>query len=245
MLTSAAPSGHTFLDFNSPLSDARAAELIAGLRPLPGPRIVDLGCGWAELLLRLLEAEPSARGIGVDDDSAAIQRGRANAAARGLVGRVTLEDADATKWDGLAETVICIGATHAWGGPGPTLKAARSRLRPGGQLLLGDAIWEKPPTAEAMAALEAGSDEFPSLAGLVDLALHSGFRLLSLSVANADEWDSFESRWCAGRERWLLEHPDAPDAAEVRALVDEHRTGWLHGYRGFLGFAYLTLALPR
>jgi hypothetical protein len=96
-----------------------------------------------------------------------------------------------------------------------------------------------------MAALEAGSDEFPSLAGLVDLALHSGFRLLSLSVANADEWDSFESRWCAGRERWLLEHPDAPDAAEVRALVDEHRTGWLHGYRGFLGFAYLTLALPR
>jgi hypothetical protein len=67
---------------------------------------------------------------------------------------------------------------------------------------------------------------------------------LSVSVANSDEWDSFETRFCAGRERWLLEHPDAPDAAEVRAAVDNHRNGWLHGYRGVLGFAYLTLVRP-
>jgi hypothetical protein len=118
-------------------------------------------------------------------------------------------------------------------------------LRPGGQLLLGDGIWEQPPTDPALAALDAGSADFLSLADLVDAALDRGFRLLSLSVANADEWDRFESRWCAGRERWLLDHPDAPDAAAVRSVVDEHRNGWLHGYRGILGFAYLTLVLPQ
>jgi hypothetical protein len=48
------------LEFNAPLSSARVRELIAGLQPLTGASIVDLGCGWAELLLRILEHEPTA-----------------------------------------------------------------------------------------------------------------------------------------------------------------------------------------
>ena len=35
--------------------------------------------------------------------------------------------------------------------------------------------------------------------------------------------------------------PDHPDAAEIRQDVDEHRSYWLRGYRGLMGFAYLTL----
>jgi len=93
-------------------------------------------------------------------------------------------------------------------------------------------------------ALGGDANEFKFLPELVDLAIATGFRVLAVSVANTDEWDAFESRWCAGRERWLLDFPNDEKAAAVREQVDQHRRAWLHGYRGYLGFAYLVLALP-
>lgn len=243
-LTGDRPSGHTFLDFNAPLSNERATALIESLQPLADKQVVDLGCGWAELLLRVVAAEPTVRALGVDNDADAIARGGRNARARGLRESVRLDLADATSWRGQADVLVSIGASHAWGGTRKTLEAIYSRLVPGGLFLLGDGIWERPPTTDALTALDATAEEFESLGDLVDLGIECGFRVLSVSVANSDEWDSFESRFCAGRERWLLEHPDAPDAAEVRTAVDNHRNGWLHGYRGVLGFAYLTLIRP-
>ncbi|HEX6346956.1 SAM-dependent methyltransferase [Umezawaea sp.] len=236
-------NGHAYLDFNSPMSDARAYGLITTLQPLAGRTVVDFGCGWAELLLRVLETEPTARGLGVDEDDSGVRRGRANAEKRGLQEHVRLDLANVTTWEAPpADVAISIGASHAWGDTRKTLEAMRERIRPGGTLLLGDAFWERPPTADVLARLDATPEDYGSLAELVDLAMATGYRLLSLATANLDEWDSFESRWCAGRERWLLENPDHPEAAEVRSVVDAHRDNWLHGYRGHLGFAYLTLA---
>ena len=51
------PSGHTYLDFNSPLSDARTAKLIADLGVARQDHVLDLGCGWGEFLLRVAEYE--------------------------------------------------------------------------------------------------------------------------------------------------------------------------------------------
>lgn len=241
-MTPAPVNGHAYLDFNAPMSDARAYELIGTLR-LADRTVVDYGCGWAELLLRIVEHEPTARGVGVDGDESGIARGRANATSRGLGKNVRLELADLTTWEAPpVDVAVSIGSSHAWGHTRDTLRAMHQRVRPGGQLLLGDAFWERPPSEDLLARLDAKPDDYGSLAELVDLAMATGFRLLSLATANLDEWDSFESRWCAGRERWLLENPDHPEAAEVRKVVDDHRDTWLHGYRGHLGFAYLTLA---
>jgi len=243
VVDSLAQARHGDLDFNAPMSAAHVRELITTLRPLPGASIVDLGCGWAELLLRILEDEPTAHGVGVDDDAAAIARARANAETRGVHDRLQLQCADATGWSDTTDVAIVIGASHAWGGTRETLSAVRPLLRPGGRLLLGEGIWEQPPTPPALAALDAQPDDFTTLGGLVDLCLQCGYRLLALSIATLNEWDHFESRYCAGRERWLLQHPDAPNATDVRTEIDTHRNGWLHGYRGILGFAYLTLAV--
>ncbi|MFI9010603.1 SAM-dependent methyltransferase [Actinosynnema sp. NPDC053489] len=242
-MTDPPQNGHALLDFNSPLSDAKAHDLISGLRLRSGDSVVDYGCGWAELLLRAVGHVPGARGLGVDSDEHAVTRGRANAEARGLASRVALDLADVTTWAAEpADVAISIGASHAWGGTEGTLEAMHARVRPGGVLLLGDAFWERPPGPRSLEIF--GEEGFGTLADLVDLALARGYRPLSLTTATADEWDAFESRWCAARELWLLDHPDHPDADEVRRVVDEHRDGWLKGYRGELGFAYLTLARP-
>ncbi|MEU4767129.1 methyltransferase domain-containing protein [Actinosynnema sp. NPDC023794] len=240
-MTDAPLNGHALLDFNTPLSDAKAYDLINSFHLRPGDTVVDYGCGWAELLLRAVEHQPAATGLGVDSDDYAITRGQANVEARGLTSRVTLDLADVTGWAAEpADVTISIGASHAWGGTKATLEAMHARTRPGGRLLLGDGFWETTPSPKALEIF--GEDEFGTLAELVDLAMACGYRLLSLTTANRDEWDSFESRWCASRELWLLEHPDDPKAAEVRAIVDDHRDGWLKGYRTEFGLAYLTLA---
>lgn len=238
------PSRHIDLDFNAPLSDRHASELVATLQPLAHAEIVDLGCGWAELLLRILADEATARCVGVDQDPANVARARTNADARRLGDRVRLECGDVTGWSDEVDAAIVIGASHAWGGTRQTLDAIRPLLRRGGRLLLGEGIWETPPTSEALAALDASSDDFMSVAGLVDLCIERGFSLLSMSTATLAEWDSFESRYSAGRERWLLANPHAPEARDVRAEIDAHRHGWMHGYRGILGFAYVTLGVP-
>ncbi|MEV0700784.1 class I SAM-dependent methyltransferase [Saccharopolyspora sp. NPDC050389] len=225
---------HADLDFNAPMSDARAEELIAALAPLNSAEVVDLGCGWAELLLRLLEAEPSATGIGIDTTGEELSRGRHNAEIRGVAERARFVQSDAGSWDGTADVVISVGSSHAWGGTRQALEAIRPRLRHGGRLLFGEAFRETTPMPD-----DLGVDL--SLADLVELTEECGFRMLRLATASTDEWDSFESRWCGALEKWLLNNPTAAGREEVRALADEHRTGWLRGYRGALGFAYLVL----
>jgi cyclopropane fatty-acyl-phospholipid synthase-like methyltransferase len=240
----AGPSGHTYLDFNSPLSDARAAKLIAGLEVAPQDRVLDLGCGWGELLLRLAESQRSCIATGIDDDVEAIERGRRNVADRRLNDRVTFEVGDISVHETVADVVIAIGVSHAWGGTQPMLAALRSIVRPGGNVLIGDGIWRRPPTEAALRALDATADDFRSLAEIIEVAIAAGYRVLSVSEANDDEWDDFESRWCSGYERWLLVNPVHPEASAARKRVDDHRAGWLHGYRGVLGFCYLTLVAP-
>jgi SAM-dependent methyltransferase len=233
---------HADLDFNSPLSDARVERILRTLQPLDGARVVDVGCGWAELLLRIAAAHGSVSAVGIDTDRAAIEHGRANAAARGLTDRVELHVEQARQWAApAADVAICVGASHAWGGTADALDALRAMVRPGGRILLGEGFWLRAPTDAAMAALGGDPEEFGSLADLVDLAVAHGLRPLAVSQASTDEWDAFESGYALARERWLLAHPDDPQAQRIRAEADEHRRRWLRGYRGVLGFAYLTL----
>jgi len=235
---------HANLVFNAPMSDTRATELVASVQPLAHARVADLGCGWAELLLRMLAAEGTATGVGIDTDAGAIERGLAAAAARGLRDRVRLEVADiAAMTSGPADVVLCIGASYAWAGVRPALQAIRPLLRPGGRLLLGEPYWERPPGPQALAALGAVAGDLGSLADLTDLAVACGYGITAVATASTGEWDAYESGWCGGLERWLLHHPCSPRADRVRAAADRHRQGWLNGRRGTLGFAYLTLSI--
>jgi SAM-dependent methyltransferase len=235
------PSRYRYLSFNAPLGEARADAIAARLAAAGPADVLDVGCGWAELLLRVLQRQPAATGLGVDTDDDLLDRGRQAARERGLAGRVRLESLAADRVTEPADLVIAVGSSHAFGTNAQALAALWPLVRPGGRLLFGDGLWDPRAATGDLALVWDDLPELPELDGLVDLAVAAGFRPLWIETANRDELDAFESGFLADEEEWLLTHPGHPLAAEVRERADEHRRRWLQGYRGAFGFAYLTL----
>jgi cyclopropane fatty-acyl-phospholipid synthase-like methyltransferase len=242
------------LAFLSPLSGARADQLVSWLATglADGGTVLDVGCGWGELPLRVAAAAPPARVIGIDLDEQRIAEACRRAVERGLEERATFLVADGVAaGPSPVEGLVAIGATQVWGPDvaeghpldyGSALAAMRARVVRGGRVVYADAIWSRSPTPEATAPLSGRDDEFVRLDQLVELAVGQGFAVAGVREATLDEWDEFESGYTAGYATWLAEHdPAHPDAAEVRERAARQRNGYLRGYRGVLGMAYLQL----
>lgn len=239
------PDALARLTFNCPLSSPRGYALIEELGLAHGARVGDLGCGWAELLLRALERIPGLTGEGIDLDESGLVRARRNALERGLAARVTLEEGDAGAWTariGAFDALLCVGSSHALGGTEPALVALRRMLRQDGRALFGEGFWTTPPTAAALAALGAARDDLTDLAGLIARAEAAGLRALSVDTATQDEWDDFHALSLAGLQDIVRAQPDGPGADAVQRRVQQRRADYEEGYRGVLGFAYLVLA---
>jgi cyclopropane fatty-acyl-phospholipid synthase-like methyltransferase len=244
------PTGMSRLSFHGPLGNTRADRIIERLARANPRTILDLGCGWGELILRLLAKIPSATGIGIDLDENDLARGTENAEVRGVSKRIKfIRESATTGHCGPADLVLCVGASHALSEDRPpehigtALKALRNMVTAEGQILFGDGIWERPPSSVELNAMwpDTRADELPTLTELVNLATQSGFRPAWIETANQDEWDEFESGYQLDQEEWLQSHPDHPMADDTRTKLDQHRSYWLNGYRGVMGFAYLTL----
>lgn len=240
------------LTFMTPLSEDRADQLVKFLAGDLHGTLLDIGCGWAELLLRAVAAAPDARGVGVDIDAASIDHGRRLVEQRGLASRVTLTCGDAKHHaPERAEAVVCIGASQIWGPPvvenqpldySNALAAIRATVRRGARVVYGEGIWSTPPTTEAVAPLAGRLDELISLVELIEIAVARGFMPVAVHEASIDEWDQFESGFSACYARWFAQNgPDHPDAAEVYARAARQRAGYFGGYRGVMGMAYLAL----
>lgn len=225
--------------WNVPLSEEHAALLIGWLGLRPGAHVVDLGCGWGELLLRAVATTDQVTGIGVDTDARVLSRARQRAADLHLEGRVHFAETDIAGWTGRADRVLCLGASHALGGTTAALSTLARAAPAGRRLLFGDGYWEKEPSAAAVAMF--GEDVRP-LSGLLAACRPAGWRVIHQSVADQREWDDFESSFRAGRQEWLLAHATDPRAAEVRGWLDDRERQYVEVYRGVLGFAYLVLA---
>ena len=225
--------------WNVPLSEEHAELLMDRLDVRPGACVADLGCGWGELLLRVVARAGQVTGIGVDTDAGALRRAGRLAAERHLDGQVQFTSADVSGWNGPADRVLCAGASHAWGGTTPALNALAGVVPAGSRLLFGDGYWETAPSA---AATEMFGEQVLPLAGLLEACRSADWRVIHMSVASQLEWDDFESTFRAGRQEWLLAHPGHPRAADLRDWLDARERQYFEVYRGVLGFAYLVLA---
>jgi SAM-dependent methyltransferase len=232
---------HAHHPISAPLGDESVRRLLE--RGVPAgegqARLLDLGCGGGEWLLRALTAHPGARAEGVDLSESALAEARAAAEELGVRDRLVLHRQDATSFTAphAFDLVLSVGAAHAFGGLLPTLDAARGHLAPGGRVLVGDGYWAGEPSPEAVEML----GDFADLAGTVDRVVADGWLPVYGHVSTRHELDDYEWSWTGSLTEWALDHADHPDRDQALAAAATHRDEWLRVYRDAFGFVCLVL----
>jgi SAM-dependent methyltransferase len=223
----------------SPVDDDSVRLLLEhGMRP-DTERVLDLGCGGGEWLLRALATAPNLGAEGVDISEAALAHAREAAIKLGVNERLTLHRHDATDFASSHsfDLVLSVGATHAFGGLLPTLALARKHLAPRGCVLIGDGFWERLPSQEAVEML----GDFTDLATTMERVVADGWTPVYGHVSTPQELDEYEWAWTDSLARWALDHRCDPDSSPVLAAATTHRSEWLRVYRGTWGFVCLVL----
>ncbi|WP_037605188.1 SAM-dependent methyltransferase [Streptacidiphilus rugosus] len=230
---------HADHPIKAPLHDDSVRALLARALPRGDERLLDLGCGSAEWLLRALEGHPDARAVGVDISTTALAEARERAARRGVADRLELHQvpaADFAAGHGF-DVVLSVGAVHAFGGLLATVEAAGRHLAPGGRILVGDGFWQSPPTEEVVEMMGDSAD----LAGTLELLAEAGWTTVHGHVSSRAELDGYEWACWGSLASWALDHPEDPEAAEVLALSSQRYRDWTRLYRDCWGFVTLIL----
>lgn len=217
-------AGASSLQFNAPMSEGRAndiARFAAGL----GTSVIDLGCGYGSLAVKIAERHSGIHVLGIDSDVETIERAKALAVERSLSDRVRFEIGHLPQATESADVAICIGASHAFGG---TVEMFRELYRIGAVgAVVGDGIWIQEPGSEN---LDRFGPLFHGVEGLVQLATTAGWTVWKATTSTIEEWDDFEAGWCEGVRQ---------SGTDEAAAFADHRWDMYLTYRGVLGFGWI------
>jgi SAM-dependent methyltransferase len=230
----------------NPFSEAKLMLLgdICQLRP--GLRQLDLACGRGEMLARWASAY-GITGTGVDISAVFLEAARRRAEELGVAGQLTFVQGDAALYEpdpAGYDVVSCIGATWIGGGTVGTIDLMRRGLKPAPDslLLVGDVYWLHEPTDAELKWMGVERGEWAvGLDGLLDRFEAAGADLLEMVISSPDDWDRYEAPKWMTTHRWLREHRDDPDVAELRAWIARGRREFLTVGRRCCGWGVFVL----
>jgi hypothetical protein len=166
------------------------------------------------------------------------------AAAEGLADLLSfrLGDASAERLaPGAYDAALCLGATFAFGGLGPTLEALRPCVRPDGNVVVGEPYWRTWPLPADFADRDA---PYALLEETVATIEAHDLRVVGVIAASQDDWDRYETLRWRSVEEWLTENGDDPDAAGVRSMHQRGKGAYLRHGRDVLGWAIFVCRVP-
>jgi SAM-dependent methyltransferase len=224
----------------NPTSEEKLARLVELVRLPKSARVVDIGCGKAELLIRLAEAY-GVRGVGVDLSPFFVADARRRLQTRVPGADVTLREMDGAEFEpgephsfALAS---CLGASWIYGGHGGTLDALVRMAEPGGWVITGEPFWLREPPEAYLEASGLTRDAFGTHPENAEAGQSRGLELVHTLVSSPDDWDRYEGlQWHAASEH-ARAHPEDPDLPELRERVAQDRSAFLKWGRDTVGWA--------
>jgi SAM-dependent methyltransferase len=235
---------HRDHQYLNPVGAATMEALYRLLSLPPGARVVDLGCGKGEALIRLVELY-GVHATGVDRNARFIAAARQRASAAAADGQLDLMEADVSDFvapPGSFDLAMCIGASHLFGGLDGTLRELHRLVVPGGGAVVGEGYWRTAnPDPAYLEFLGAAPDDLTSHEGNHHRCTEAGWDVLRSFTSSDDEWEAYEERYHQGVERYARENPLDPD---VPAMLERIRA-WHHHYQFYgrfnLGFGLYLL----
>jgi SAM-dependent methyltransferase len=237
---------HRDHDYCNPLSSAKFERLLDLLPLDAGSRVLDLGCGRAELALRIIERFGSTV-IAIDHSSYMLDAARERAEWTGALGRLHLDDTDIRDYQADPETfhlVVMLDAAGIAGGMAGICQKLRTWTRGGGYLLVGESYWKRKPPGEFVNLLGGRERDILDHHGNVQAGIEAGLVPMHAVTASDDEWDEYEWKFCRSVERYVREQPDDPEGAAMLERVRRWRDAYLRWGRDSLGFAAYLFYRP-
>jgi trans-aconitate methyltransferase len=237
---------HEGLAFMNPLAEEDVEEMIEALELEPGAHVLDLGCGKAEILLRIVERYPDVRATGLDKSAAVLAEARRQSETRVPESKVVLLEEDVREYapePGAFDLVVSTGGVSFRGGVGGTLAVLSGYVASGGKLLFGEGYWREEPTAEYLVALGAAREELKDYEGTIEAAVEAGLDLKRAVTSSVDDWDAYEDAWARNGERYAEKHEGEEGVAELREWIANGRARYGElGGREILGFGLFLFA---
>ncbi len=228
-------SDHAFL---TPLSGAKVDQVLSMLELPFGARVLDVGCGRGEMLVRLA-VRWGVRGVGLDVDRDRIAEARARAAERAPQAGLQFVEGSAAEfadepasWD----AALCVGATGAFGGYRPALAALAGMVRPHGRILVGERFWRRPPHPDYLQVLGIGPADLLDHPRNVRAGEEAGLVPICTAVSTEEEWERHERLQMRAVEEHVMAHPGDPTAEALWKRSRRRFEAYEHWGRDSLGF---------
>ncbi len=228
----------------NPLNEADFHRLGQVCQLGEGKRVLDLACGKGEMLSQWAR-EFGIYGVGVDLSQVFIDAAKERAYQLNVGNKVNFvvgDVADFPQAHHEFDVVTCLGASWIGGGLTGTLNLMRSALKSrDGVLVIGEAFWKQPPTAEALLKLEMDTDAFLPLAAIVDQLESLELELVDMVIASDADWDRYEAMQWNTVYRFLEENSDDRDAHALQTWSRTNRRNYIMYGRDAIGWGVFVL----
>jgi cyclopropane fatty-acyl-phospholipid synthase-like methyltransferase len=235
---------HADMGILGPLSPATVDAMLERL-PIreDGLRVLDVGCGKGEILVRAL-LRTGGRGFGVEPNPAFAADARERALARLGPDRVRIVESafDTSRLErGSFDVGICTGALHAFGDWKTALEGMKHLVAAGGLALLAPVYWKRKPHADYLAAMASEESEQDLLPDTLAAAEAAGWKVLACQESTVEEWDDYEHGYAANVHRWCDKHAKDHDAARFRERIEKWFAAYEKWGRDTMGYALMLL----